>query len=258
MRARNYSAPSLRVGAWTDAAIHLSFLYPKWVALLGVCLFFCSINHAYAAEKTLMRERVVAVLKGGEIQLEKTGKAVFQNLLVRDAARMENWLAEHVLQKEIPFTLAAEDRYGRRQIISDLQEQMLRDGVVLVYATHGDISADWRRAEAQARQEKRGIWANESRVITPQEALALKDGFYLVEGVITRIYESKNATYLNFGDDWRRDLSTPRAAKQRRSMNAFLSDLKAGERIRVRVRGSIIEENGPMIILNHKDNLEKL
>lgn len=212
----------------------------------------CSISSAHAAQI----ERVVAVLENGEIQLEKTGKAVFQNTLALDHAMLETWLAANGLQREINVSIDAEDRYGRALITSDVQQKMLHEGIALIYAARGDISANWRAAEAAARVAKRGVWANESLVLTPEKALTQQGDFHVVEGTITRIYEGKDATYLNFGDDWRRDFSIAIAAKQRRSMKAFLANVKAGDRIRV--RGSIIEENGPMIRLNHADNLEKI
>lgn len=133
---------------------------------------------------------------------------------------------------------------------------MLRDGVSILYASAEGIPTSQRVAEAAARAAKRGVWVNDSLTITPEKALELKGGFHLVEGTITRIYEGKSATYLNFGEDWQSDFSITIAPKLRRSMKTFLAHLKAGDR--VRVRGSIIEENGPMIRLNHADNIEAI
>ena len=133
---------------------------------------------------------------------------------------------------------------------------ILREGVAITYATGDAVPARWRAAEAQARSAKRGIWANDTLTITPEKALETTGGFYVVEGVITRIYEGKEGSYLNFGEDWHKDFSIAISPKLRRSMKVFLSTLNAGDRIRV--RGSIVQENGPMIRLNHADNLEKL
>lgn len=226
------------------------------IAAAIAMVFCCSINHAVAAATPLQRERVVAVLTGGEVQLERTGKAAFLNMLVLDNHVLEAWLSEHLLQQEITFTARGDDRYGRTQITSDVEVKMLRDGVAMIYASTGDIPANWRLAEAAARNAKRGVWAMESLLITPEAALKATGGFHVIEGSITRIYESKTATYLNFGDDWRSDFSITVLPKQRRSMKAFLANLKAGDR--VRVRGSITQENGPMIRLNHPANLERL
>jgi len=221
-------------------------------------LFCCSINPAQAAETKLLRERAVAVLPDGSVQLAQTGKAVFASTIAPDADMANSWLAAHLLQQEISFAAMGTDRYGRALIISELQEKMLRDGVILIYASAGDIPASWRAAEASARAAKRGVWGDPALalLLTPETALKTMAGFHIVEGTITRIYEGKSATYLNFGEDWHSDFSITIAAKQRRSMKAFLADLKAGDR--VCVRGSIVEENGPMIRLNHPDNLERL
>lgn len=226
------------------------------IAAAIAMVFCCSINHAHAAETQVLRERVVAVLPDGSLQLAQTGKAVFANTIAPDADTASSWLAAQVLQQEIRFTSSGTDRYGRTRITSDVQEKMLREGVILIYASAGDIPTSYHVAEASARAAKRGVWVNDSLTITPEKALELKGGFHLVEGTITRIYEGKSATYLNFGEDWQSDFSITIAPKLRRSMKTFLANLKAGDR--VRVRGSIIEENGPMIRLNHADNIQAI
>lgn len=93
-----------------------------------------------------------------------------------------------------------------------------------------------------------------SILISAENAAQHIGEFYVVEGKITKIYEGKSATYINFGDDWHTDFSVMIQAKHRRSMKALLSGLKAGDR--VQVRGFIYEENGPMIALSHSDNIE--
>ena len=227
----------------------------RFVAAIAM-VFCCSISYASAAATALQREQVVAVFPDASIQLAQKGKAVFAGSMAPDVAAASAWLAEQVLQQEIRFSEGDVDRYGRTLITSDMQEKMLRDGVAIIYASAGDIPASWRVAEAAARTAKRGVWAMESLLITPETALKATGGFHVIEGSITRIYESKTATYLNFGEDWRSDFSITLLPKQRRSMKAFLANLKAGDR--VRVRGSITQENGPMIRLNHPANLERL
>jgi micrococcal nuclease len=219
-------------------------------------LVCCSINPAQAAETKLLREQVVAVFPDASIQLAQTGKAVFANTVVLDVDAAASWLAAHVLQQEIHFTAADTDRYGRTRITSDIEDAMLRDGVSILYASAGDIPTSQRVAEAAARGAKHGVWASEALLLTPEAALKATRGFHVIEGTITRIYEGKSATYINFGQDWHSDFSITIYAKQRRSMKAFLASLTAGDR--VRVRGSIIDENGPMIRLNHPANLEHL
>ncbi len=223
-------------------------------ALVAALLFCCSLWPVLAAAKLTVTERVIAVLPDGSVQLETSGKAVFQNILFIDPKLAENWLAEHVLQQRIGIETGEEDRYGRMQIISDVEEKMLQAGVAIIAASEGDISASWRSAEAAARQAKRGVWANKDLLLTPDQAAAHINEFHVVEGKITRIYEAKTATYLNFGKDWHTDFSITIPAKLRRSMKDVLVGLHEGSF--VRVRGGIYDENGPMIKLTHADTLE--
>ncbi len=207
----------------------------------------------YAAAKST-NERVIATIPGGGVLLESNGKAVFANVLFPDAARAEDWLAEHVLQQPIAVSVEGEDRYGRSIITSTIEETMLREGVAIFYASDGEIPASWKAAERSARECKSGLWSVEGRSITVENAAQHVADFVVVSGTITRIYESKKATYLNFGEDWHSDFSITIPAKYRRSVKPQLAALKAGSK--VEVRGVIHEENGPMMTLTHADNFE--
>ena len=221
-------------------------------ALIGFMLC-CSAPTLYAAANTAAIERVVAVKPEGSLVLSSSGNAVLANILFPDAPRAEAWLAEHVLQKDIPVSVGDVDRYGRSQISSDVAEKMLHDGVAVYYAAEGAIPTNWKPMEATARAENRGIWADKNFISTPENAAQHIGDFRVVEGAITRIYEGKKETYLNFGDDWHSDFSITIPGKVRRSMKAQLSTLKPGDKLRV--RGVIYEENGPMMKLMRADNI---
>ena len=220
----------------------------KFIATL---IFCCAATHVFAATD----ERVIAVLPGGAVQLEHTGKASFANLRFPDNKLAEAWLAAHALQQSISFEPKDTDRYGRTMIASDSEEKMLQDGAAMIYASDGDVPARWTAAEESARRRKIGIWSNADLVLTPFNAAQHENEFHVVEGTVTRIYANKNATYLNFGVDWHSDFSITIPAKLRRSMGDRLDAIKEGSH--VRVRGRLYEENGPMITLNHADNLER-
>ena len=223
-------------------------------ALIGLVLC-CSAPTVYAAANTAAIERVVAVKPDGSLVLSRSGNAVLANILFPDAPRAEAWLAEHVLQQEIHVVVGESDRYGRTQITSDVAEKMLRDGVAVYYATEGDIQSNWKPMEDAARAANRGVWVDKNLISTPENAAQHIGEFQVVEGTITRIYEGKKETYLNFGGDWHSDFSITIPGKVRRSMKAQLSTLKAGDKIRV--RGAIYEENGPMIKLMNADNITR-
>lgn len=217
-----------------------------------VALVLCST----AAHAAVTSEQVTAVLTDGGVQLQNTGKASFANIHFPDAKRAESWLAEHLLQQTMTFEAGDADRYGRTRIISDSEEKMLRDGIAMIYASEGHVPGNWFIAEAAARSKRLGIWADNDLVVTSGNAAQHKNEFHVVEGVVTRVYEGKTGTYLNFGQDWHSDFSITIPPKLRRSMSDKLDVIKAGTH--VRVRGRIYEENGPMILLGHTDNLERL
>ena len=220
--------------------------------LIGFMLC-CSAPTLYAAENAAAIERVVAVKPDGSLVLSRSGNVVLANILFPDAPRAEAWLAEHVLQQEIHVTVGEADRYGRSQISSDVAEKMLRDGVAVYYATEDAIPANWKPMEDAARTANRGVWADKNFVSTSENAAQHVGKFRVVEGTITRIYEGKKETYLNFGDDWHSDFSITIPGKVRRSMKAQLATIKPGDKLRV--RGAIYEENGPMIKLMRADNI---
>jgi hypothetical protein len=131
---------------------------------------------------------------------------------------------------------------------------MLQAGVAITYASEEETPDSWRAAETTARTAKRGVWSDASFVLTPENAAQHISAFHVVEGTVTRIYEAKAATYINFGQDWHSDFSITIPGKIRRSMKDALLQLKPGSTIRV--RGYITQENGPMVKLLKPDNLE--
>ena len=62
--------------------------------------------------------------------------------------------------------------------------------------------------------------------------------------------------YLNFGADWRTDFTV--RIDERFADRFDVEDLEALESYRVRVRGVIVDENGPMIRLAYPGRLEVL
>ena len=205
-----------------------------------------------------MVARVAAVKPDGGLALSSMGDVVLADIIYPNREAAQNWLAEHALQKEFAFRVIGEDRYGRTRVISSLQPDMLNDGAAVYVAADSAIESSWKNAEARARNARAGVWSSPKfhLLIAVSEAQQYLGEFHVIEGVVTRVYESKKATYINFGEDWHSDFSITVLAKHRRSMKALLGGLKAGDRIRV--RGVIFEENGPMIHLQHTDNLERL
>ena len=144
-----------------------------------------------------------------------------------------------------------------------LQEEMVRLGWARVY-TWPDTWQDaprLYRAEREARANKRGIWSHpfyEIRTPDPNNLAQDVDSFQIVEGIITSAADVRGRIYLNFGADYRTDFTIAIAKRDRKRFKQSKIDPMSLEGARVRVRGWIELQNGPVIWLDHPERLEIL
>lgn len=197
-------------------------------------------------------QQVVAVKEDGTLVLSESGNARLESIAMPDMARAQSWLAQHALQQRYAFKEGDDDRYGRLMVSSPLQAAMLRDGAAVLLA-HTPVDEDWVAAQQAAHRARRGLWGSDGFVLTPQQAAQHAFAFHAVEGTITRIYKGKHATYLNFGERWQEDFSVMIPARNRRSFEELLAQVKEGSRIVV--LGTIFNENGPMIRITRPEQL---
>ncbi len=162
---------------------------------------------------------------------------------------------------------AAQDRHGRvlAHLVRDdglwIQGEMLRQGWSRVYSFPDNRAAvaEMLALEQDARAAKRGIWRHPFYAIRSPDTVKDRVGeFEIVEGRVIDAALVKNRVYLNFGQDWRTDFTIKiepqaRRALEKRSINPTQFKGKS-----VRVRGWIKWENGPMIVVNHGEQLETL
>jgi endonuclease YncB( thermonuclease family) len=162
------------------------------------------------------------------------------------------------------------DRYGRQPAMvflapsGDLvQGLLLAQGEALVSATitDKDCAAVLTAAEAEARQAKRGTWADPAAIKnteSPGDILAGIGRFTVVEGKVLSVRQAGTTTYLNFGRNWTRDFAV---TISRRMLAAFESAgivLKSLENRRIRVRGFIEARGGPRIDVLRVGQIELL
>jgi endonuclease YncB( thermonuclease family) len=153
----------------------------------------------------------------------------------------------------------APDRYGRQPAFAFLagsetpvQSELLRRGEALVSTevTDKDCAAVLAAAEAEARQAKKGTWAEPSAIKnaeSPGDILAGIGRFTVVEGKVLSVRQAGATTYLNFGRNWTRDFAV---TISRRMMPAFEAAgllPKSLENRRIRVRGFVEARGGPRI-----------
>jgi len=145
-----------------------------------------------------------------------------------------------------------------------LQGELVSMGAARVYSYADNHAAtpELLRLEQQARENGRGLWAlPEYRVRdTHPDALAQDVGsVQLVEGRVLDVTRlSSGRTYLNFGLDYRTDFTVIIEARDRQVFEDAGLDLLTLETQRIRVRGWLDAENGPMMRLDHPQRIEIL
>ena len=191
-------------------------------------------EEAKAALTALTQKRRVQLFYGGETR-DRYGRALAQVYTLNAAGERDLWI----------------------------QEEMVRFGLARVY-TWPDTWQDSQTlyaAESKARESKRGIWGHPYYDVRSPEPNMLAqdvDSFQLVEGVITSAADVRGTIYLNFGADYKTDFTIVIAKKNRRKIERAGLDPMSLEGAKVRIRGWIELQNGPMIWLDDPNRLEVL
>lgn len=124
------------------------------------------------------------------------------------------------------------DRYGRQNALvfigesdTSVQAMLLAQGEAIASAeiTDKDCTAALMAAEAEARRQKMGSWADPSAIKnaeSPDDILAGIGRFMVVEGKVLSVRQAGAMTYLNFGRNWTRGFA---ATISKRNLAAFES-----------------------------------
>ena len=117
-----------------------------------------------------------------------------------------------------------------------------------------DVLAELLRLERDARARGLGRWADGAVGPHPAERVGVPAGsFVLVRGKVRAVSRRGDLTYLDFGEDWRRDF-TIRA--ETRSLERSGLDLAGLAGKRILVRGWLFDHAGPMVELVHPMQIE--
>lgn len=141
-----------------------------------------------------------------------------------------------------------------------IQGAMLSRGMARVYSFADNRSrvAEMLALERAARAARRGIWANAFyRIRSVDEVAELIDSFQIVEGVVRSVTIVRRRGYLNFGADWRTDFTVTVAPGSLRRFDGGAAALEALHGQRIRVRGWLMRQNGPMIEATHPEQIER-
>jgi endonuclease YncB( thermonuclease family) len=151
------------------------------------------------------------------------------------------------------------DRYGRQPAFVFLassetlvQGQLLALGEALVSGTvtNKDCALILMAAETEARQAKRGTWADPTAIKnaeSPGDILAGIGRFTVVEGRVLSVRQAGATTYLNFGRNWTRGFAVTISRRMIGAFEAAGTSVKSLENRRIRVRGWVEAHGGPRI-----------
>ncbi|MFY0636668.1 thermonuclease family protein [Maricaulis maris] len=193
----------------------------------------------------------------------------------------EAWLADWLEGRQLSLTYSGlrRDRYDRAlahvsavtsegetgadgEALAWVQARLVAVGLarVMSHADNQAQAATLLILEAEARRRRLGMWGDPEHAIrdTHPDARAQDIGSsQIVEGRVTdAVRLDSGRIYLNFGSDYRSDFTVRiDAADSQDFIDANLGpEALLGHR--VRVRGWLVEENGPMIRLDHSARLE--
>ncbi|CAK0769042.1 micrococcal nuclease [Azospirillaceae bacterium] len=157
------------------------------------------------------------------------------------------------------------DRYGRLPVhlFRDdglwVQGELLRQGWARVQTlpNHRAMAQEMLTIESEARTTERGLWRHRFYAIrTPSPLKRDIESFQIVEGRVLATASVRDYVYLNFGSDWRTDFTVRIPKKIQRLIQARGIAPITLEGRPIRVRGWIIDHNGPEITLTHPEQIE--
>lgn len=151
------------------------------------------------------------------------------------------------------------DRYGRLVAFAfvsgqdtPVQAKLAEDGHLAVTAPVDDkgCAAVLRAREFQARQAKRGLWAEPAALKNaemPGDILTLVGRFVVIEGRVLSVREAGATLYINFGRRWTQDLAVTISRRNVAAFEAAGVPVKSLERKRILVRGWVEQRGGPRL-----------
>jgi len=236
---------------------------------------------------------VVTDIQDGETLILEDGRAVRPaGMLGPKRARggpaseargeIEKALSDLVLGKQVMLRLGERkrDRYGRllAQIMVTrdnetiwVQERLIAEGLarVISFPENRLCTVELLVKEDEARRARKGLWQSGFFAIRSADAEDLlsrmAQSYEIIEGEVRSVADIKGRTYLNFGENWRKDFTafiSPQTAKlfggapAAGPMTSFDANALKGKRIRV--RGWLKNFNGPSITVTHPEQIEIL
>lgn len=264
------------------------------VAAIVLCLSGAPVARAECKGGEDAGAGIVTDIQDGETLVLEDGRAVRPvGVLGPKRARggpaseargeMEKLVSDLTLGKKVVLHLGERkrDRYGRLlaqiMVIGGnetiwLQERLIAQGMarVISFPENRLCTAELLAIEEEARQAQKGFWKTgffAVRAANGEDLLSrLAQSYEIVEGEVRSVADIKGKTYVNFGDNWRKDFTafiSPKSAKLQEAaasetgpLTSFDAAALKGKRIRV--RGWLKNFNGPSITVTHPEQIEIL
>jgi endonuclease YncB( thermonuclease family) len=241
----------------------------EWVAVVSACSFMLvaaatsPADAAGCAFEPQGEGRVAEILDARSFRLADGREVRLAGIepVVTEKASRTSALSAILAGRDV--TLRGEDdtpdRYGRQPAFVFLassetlvQGQLLALGEALVSGTvtNKDCASTLMAAETEARQAKRGTWADPTAIKnaeSPGDILAGIGRFTVVEGRVLSVRQAGATTYLNFGRNWTRGFAVTISRRMIGAFEAAGTSVKSLENRRIRVRGWIEARGGPRI-----------
>jgi endonuclease YncB( thermonuclease family) len=142
-----------------------------------------------------------------------------------------------------------------------IQGALLYRGLARVRTTpaNPEMAGQMYALERRARKDNRGLWAKKRyHILEPDTAGKGIGAYQIVQGTVESTAMRGNRIYLNFGQNWRRDLTVSIPPGKRRAFRSSdIRPLKLGGED-IRARGWLESYNGPYMEIAHPARLEIL
>ncbi len=195
-----------------------------------------------AGDPPFINDQVVAIKPPFELRLKRAGTIRLAGLLfdekfvaLKDFVNPEDRIRLRLLSDK-------PDRYGRKAAqvyLSDgrwLQGELVRHNLAIPYPYSGE--------EALIRDLY--LLENPNSLSALSQDLP-RESFAIITGQVIDVAQIKGKTYLNFGANWRTDFTVRLNKEAQKNFRAFSLDPPTLKGKKIRIRGWVFEENGPMI-----------
>ena len=251
-------------------------IHVKIAFLLFISLFCFSYLVADEGNLTFKVEKVIDSVT---FQLPQDEKAQLYGLLhpidwpssIKEVWKSQALLFQkkHILGKNIVLVNREKDVYG--QFTGDihdedglcLQEHLLENGLAIAYIDNDEYhdAESYIESEKKARLARKNIWSQKV-TLSAEEAVdqlsRISGSFQIIEGTITSASKHKKTLYLNFGENWKEDMTISVPLSYCKTLAKYSIDCNSLVGKKVRIRGIVSSYFGPIVECLHRWQLEIL